>query len=322
MTMNCVPVGGEDDGDEACANCGKHGSVSVKLKSCTACRLVKYCGVDCQRAHRNQHKKACKAREAELKDEQLYSQGHERPEDDFCPICTLPIPLPIDKHSFSNRCCMKRVCDGCNYVAEKRGMHDCPFCRTPYPENDADALAMIRARAEKKDPEAINDLGDSYFHELYGFQEDVQRAVELYTEAAELGSLNALYNLGNAYRLGKGVQKDEAKAVELCGKAAMQGHAPSRHELGCDEGEKGNHGRAVKHFLISATMGDKLSLENINKAFLGGHATKGQYAQALRGYKAALEETKSPDREMARGSLADLRVQMQRERSTKTPSKK
>ena len=43
-----------------------------------------------------QHKKACKQRAAELEDERLYSQGHERPEWDICPICTLPIPLPTD----------------------------------------------------------------------------------------------------------------------------------------------------------------------------------------------------------------------------------
>ena len=68
--MNCV---GADDGDEvyACANCGKLGSNNVKLKDCTACRLVKYCGVDCQKAHRKRHKKICKQRAAELKDEQL-----------------------------------------------------------------------------------------------------------------------------------------------------------------------------------------------------------------------------------------------------------
>ena len=59
---------------------------------------MKYCGVDCQRAHRKQHKKACKLRAAELKAERLYGQGHERPEGDFCPICTLPIPLPMGKH--------------------------------------------------------------------------------------------------------------------------------------------------------------------------------------------------------------------------------
>ena len=108
-----------------CANCGKHGSDTVKLKNCNACRLVKYCGVDCQKTHRQQHKKACKQRAGELKEEQLYSQGIERPEGDFCPICTLPIPLPMGEYSVFSACCMKRICKGCDWAAQKRGMHDC-----------------------------------------------------------------------------------------------------------------------------------------------------------------------------------------------------
>jgi len=40
-----------------CANCGKGEEESGKLKSCTACKLVKYCNRECQIAHRPQHKK-------------------------------------------------------------------------------------------------------------------------------------------------------------------------------------------------------------------------------------------------------------------------
>ena len=80
MATSCVPVAAAAD---VCANCGQEGGDGVKLKNCTACLLVKYCGVDCQRAHRKLHKKACKQRAAELKDEELYSQGHERPEGHF-----------------------------------------------------------------------------------------------------------------------------------------------------------------------------------------------------------------------------------------------
>ena len=75
--MSCVPVAG-DDSDEICANCGKQGSDTVKLKSCTACRLVKYCGVECQRAHRKQHKKACKQHAAKLEDELLLAAPEHR----------------------------------------------------------------------------------------------------------------------------------------------------------------------------------------------------------------------------------------------------
>ena len=75
MATSCVPAVAAAD---VCANCGQEGGDGVKLKNCTACLLVKYCGVECQKAHRKQHKKACKKRAAELEDERLYGQGHER----------------------------------------------------------------------------------------------------------------------------------------------------------------------------------------------------------------------------------------------------
>ncbi|EJK57048.1 hypothetical protein THAOC_22954 [Thalassiosira oceanica] len=298
ITMSCVPVA--DDGDEACANCGKQGGDTVKLKSCTACRLVKYCGVDCQRDHRKQHKKTCKQRAAELKDEELYSQGHKRPEGEFCPLCTLPIPLPKEDHSFFKVCCMKRICKGCDLAAQRRGMFDCPFCRAPLPGDNADKLAMIRARVKQKDPEAIFYLGQKYFFGSLRLQKDVRRAVELWTEAAELGSIDALYNLAIAYDLGEGVQQDKDRGVHFLTKAAMQGNVQSRYNLGCFEREKGNHDHAVKHFLISAKMGDKNSVEMIKKLFMGGLATKKQYAEAMRGHQDAVEEMKSHDRDEAK----------------------
>ena len=294
--MSCIA----DRDVDLCANCGKHESDTIKLKNCTACRLVKYCGVDCQRAHRKHHKKACKERAAELKDEQLYSQGHERPEGGFCPICTLPIPLPINEHSFFKACCMKRICDGCSVATRKRGMTDCAFCRTPLPDNNADRLAMFLARVKKKDPEAINQLGIKYFFGKLGLQEDMRKAAELFTAAAELGSVDALYRLGVSYQRGDGVEQDKEKAAEFYKKAAMQGYADSRHNLGNHEGRKGNYDRAVRHFLISAKMGYKKSVQNIKEMFMGGIATKEQYAQALKEYQDAVEGMKSHDRDEAK----------------------
>ncbi|EJK55891.1 hypothetical protein THAOC_24316 [Thalassiosira oceanica] len=300
MMMRCVPC--EGDGAEACANCGKLGSDAVKLKNCTACRLVKYCGVDCQRAHRKLHKKACKQRVAELKDEQLYGQGHERPEGDFCPICSLPIPLRTDENSFFMACCMKQICCGCHLAAQKRGMRDCAFCRAPSPDDDADALAMIQTRVAKKDPVAIHSLGRKYYHGRLGLQKDMRRAVKLWEEAAELGSIESLFDLGNAYVFGNGVQEDEAKAVEFLAKEAMQGHAGSRHNLGYIEAQRGNNDRALRHLLISAKMGDNISVENIKNYFMAGLATKEQYAEALNGYQDAVEEMMSHDREEAKNA--------------------
>ncbi|EJK48386.1 hypothetical protein THAOC_32819 [Thalassiosira oceanica] len=281
--MSCIAVdGGPAD---VCANCGKGsgGEGGVKLKDCTACHLVKYCGVDCQRAHRKQHKKACRQRAAELKDEQLYGQGQERPERDFCPICTLPIPLPMYEHSIFEVCCMKRICEGCDMAAEKRGMDDCAFCRTPCPDNDADRLAMIMARVVKKDPEAIYFLGQQYFFGEFGLQEDMRKGVEL----------------AESEYFGKGAKEDKAKAAEFYGKAAMQGCPLSRNKLGCAEIKRGNYDRAVRHFLISAKMGHEESMETIKEMFKAGVATKEQCAEALKGYQDAVEEMKSHDRDKA-----------------------
>ena len=85
---------------DVCANCGKGGG--NRLKSCTACKLVKYCNRDCQIAHRSKHKKACRKRAAEMRDEELFKPP---PEED-CPICLLRLPS-LASGSAYYACCGK-----------------------------------------------------------------------------------------------------------------------------------------------------------------------------------------------------------------------
>ena len=54
-----------------CAACGRGGD---GLKTCTACKMVKYCNATCQKAHRPVHMKECKKRAAELRDEALFKK--------------------------------------------------------------------------------------------------------------------------------------------------------------------------------------------------------------------------------------------------------
>ena len=66
-------------------------------------------------------------------------------------------------------------------------------------------------------------------HGGLGLQKDMQRAVKLWTEAAELGSIEeALYVLGDAYYFGTDVQEDKVKGIQFRSKAAM--HARTRQE--------------------------------------------------------------------------------------------
>ncbi|EJK71617.1 hypothetical protein THAOC_06920 [Thalassiosira oceanica] len=249
--------------------------------------------------------------------ERLLSEGHERWEGHRCPICFLFIGLPVGKHAKMNVCCMKRVCKGCIFAVERRGIYDscptgcelaaqlrgiydrCPFCRTPRPCDDASTLAMIQKRADKGDAAAIYHLGCKYFCGGLGLTKDVPRAIELWTEAAELGSVNAHYSLGQTYYYGRGVEEDKPRGVQHWEEAAMKGHVESRHCLGVVAFNNGTCELAVQHFMISAKMGDELSLNNIKKMFMKGLATEAQYAEALRGYGAAVVEMKSHHREEA-----------------------
>ncbi|EJK72172.1 hypothetical protein THAOC_06323, partial [Thalassiosira oceanica] len=231
----------------------------------------------------------------------LMTSGHERPEGDVCPICFDLIEIPMREHSKIYICCMKRVCDGCIMAATERGMNDiCPFCRTPLATDDASDHARIQKRVDKGDAQAMNHLGSKYFHGELGLAKDVPRAIELWTEAAELGSLDAHCHLGRMYYMGDGVAEDKLRGIRHWQEAAMKGDVVSRRVLGATAYKNGNHQLAVQHFMISAKMGCEQSLNGIKKLFKDGLATKAQYAEALVGYRDAVEETKSPQREEAK----------------------
>ena len=196
---------------------------------------------------------------------------------------------------------MKRICNGCISAARQRGVGDtCPFCRTTRPTDNASTVTMIQKRVDKGDAEAINFLGDKYYHGELGMTKDVPRAIELWTEAAELGSLDAHHELGDTYYHGDGVEEDRPRGIHHWQHAAMEGHVESRHNLGSAEFNEKNYELAVQHLMISAKMGYEKSLNGIKEMFKEGHATKAQYAEALLGYRDALDEMKSPQREEAK----------------------
>ncbi|EJK53348.1 hypothetical protein THAOC_27235 [Thalassiosira oceanica] len=231
----------------------------------------------------------------------LMASGHERPEGDRCPICFDLIELPMNNYSKFNACCMKKVCNGCALAARQRGLFgSCPFCRTPFSTDDTSLLAMIKKRVSKGDAVAIGNLAEQHYQGSLGVAKDVPRAIELWTEAAELGSLDAHYQLGDSYYTGDGVEEDKPRGIHHWQQAAMKGHVLSRHSLGCVEFVNGNYVLALQHFMISAKMGFEMSLNYIKEMFKKGHATKAQYAEALLGYRDAIEEMKSPKREEAK----------------------
>ena len=87
----------------------------------------------------------------------------------------------------------------------------------------------------------------------------------------------------------------------------MGGHALARHNLGkYEEVITRNKKRALKHFMIAVNSGWKDSLDSIKKLYLDGHATKDDYATALRAYQSYVNEIRSEQRDEAAAFDKDL----------------
>ena len=153
----------EDRNVRCCASCGiKAEGDDIKLKNCTGCYLVSYCGIKCQKEHRSKHKRDCKKRAAELRDELLFKQPESSHLGD-CPICSLPLSLDVTKLTV-NECCSKRICNGCNYAnhireEEARCRKKCLFCREPLPNTEEEAEKLRMKRVEVNDPLALHRMG-------------------------------------------------------------------------------------------------------------------------------------------------------------------
>ena len=241
------------DSLSTCANCGKggEGDNDIKLKSCAACKLVKYCSRECQVAHRPQHKRECKKHAAELHDEVLFKQP---PQEEDCPICYLQLPAIETGFRFMS-CCGKVVCSGCIHAVQirSRGIGLCAFCRTPTPSSEKEMLIRGNKRVDLGDAQAIFILGCMYDRGLYGLPQDSNKAFELWHQAGELGCGAVAYlNIGNEYSCGVCVERDRKKANHYYELAAMAGDAEARYNLGVCEEDKGNWDRALKHYMIAA----------------------------------------------------------------------
>ena len=92
---------------------------------------------------------------------------------------------------------------------------------------------------------------------------------------------------------------DIQKATHHWEEAAIGGHLDDRFNLGVDDIKSGRTERAVKHFIIAANLGHDDSIAELRDYFRVGSVRKEDYAAALRAYQAAVDATKSPQREKA-----------------------
>jgi TPR repeat protein len=150
-------------------------------------------------------------------------------------------------------------------------------------------------RVKKNDPVAMSQMGGRPENEG-----DYGKSLEYLTKAAELGDVNAHYWLGDLYQNGKnGVEKDAKKAIHHFQQAAIGGHTLARVYLARYEMKNNRFDRAVSHLIIAANLGSDTSLGIIKMLVEKGIVSKDEHTAALRGYQAAVDATKSAQREKA-----------------------
>ena len=280
------------DTSACCASCGIAEIDDVKLVPCDDCDLVKYCNDDCREEHRSEHEEQCKKRAAELREELLFKQPDSNHLGD-CPICCLPLSIYAD-NSITYECCSKVICKGCASSIYSRDSEapSCPFCRSiaGKSKKESDKLRMKRVKAN--DPVALYLQGGKEYDKGY-----YSRAFRYFTKAADLGYAQAHFRLAMLYHEGQGVEKDKKKEIHHCEEAAIGGHPNARVCLGEHEYSNDNLDRAVKHWIIGATQGCDASIKMLMMGFKMGFVEKDDLDSAFRAQKAAVDATKSPQRE-------------------------
>lgn len=130
------------------------------------------------------------------------------------------------------------------------------------------ALGTTPARADVKDGVDAWSAGD------YG------TAIRQWQAPADRGDPDALFNLAQAYKLGRGVPMDLARAEDLYGKAAAKGHLQAADSYGLLLFQRGERARALPYIEASAARGDARAQYILGVAHFNGDIVAKDWVRA------------------------------------------
>ena len=131
---------------------------------------------------------------------------------------------------------------------------------------------------------------------------DYAAAVAIWRPLADKGDADAAFNLGQAYRLGRGVSVDLAQAQSWLEKAANAGHLDAQTTLGLLLFDSGNRPAALRWLKQAAQRGEPRAMLVYGTALFNGdgvqHDTLLAYAYVSRSAAQGLEPAKITLQEM------------------------
>lgn len=146
---------------------------------------------------------------------------------------------------------------------------------------------------EYKNKEAIGILADSYM-QGYIVTKNINKGIELYIRAAELGNADSQYNLALIYETGRfGIEKNINKAIYWYEKAVDQNDALATTNLGMilfHSAEEADQKKGFELLNKAYELGDKKALCNIGIAYKRGIGTVKDAQKAIEYYERAYQE--------------------------------
>jgi uncharacterized protein len=109
---------------------------------------------------------------------------------------------------------------------------------------------------------------------------DFPAAVRAWEAEAAKGDADALFNLGQAHKLGKGVPQDLAKAEMLFGQAAAMGHLQASDNYGLLLFQRGERARALPYIRAAADRGDPRAQYLVGIAHFNGDLVAKDWVRA------------------------------------------
>lgn len=163
--------------------------------------------------------------------------------------------------------------------------------------DDAQAVRLWREAAEKGNAAAQYDLGWAYKNGRGVAQSDIE-AVRWYRLAAEQGYADAQFALGWMYENGRGVAQNDIEAVRWYRLAAEQGHALAQYNLGVmhlfGRGVSQDRTEAARLFRLAAEQGEASAQKNLGLMYKNGDGVGQSDVEAVQWFRRAAEQGHGP----------------------------
>jgi uncharacterized protein len=150
--------------------------------------------------------------------------------------------------------------------------------------NPQAAVAVYKMAAQKGSSKAMNRVGLLHFRGEAGVLQDFAEAKKFICGAADKDDKDGQFNCGELYLEGKGVVKDEKKAVDYYEKAAKNEHIGALNVLGLMYRDGKNvtkdFAKAKSNFEKSAAKGNPVGLYELGSLFEQGQVAAKDLAKA------------------------------------------